>query len=103
MVLEFPECFICVSATGSALRGVPDVAVGAVTHDGWADGVENWRNLYVRRRCCHCFSVDRASKLTGMAILILIFAFLAILAVAAGLGLTPDTHREEIQHGDFKF
>lgn len=38
-----------------------------------------------------------------MAILILFFAMLVILAVAAGLGKTPDTHQEVIQHGDFKF
>lgn len=82
---------------------MPDVVVGAVTHAGRGHGVENWLNLYVVRRCCHCYSIDRASKLTSMAILILFFAFLAILAVAAGLGLTPDTHREETQHGDFKF
>lgn len=35
--------------------------------------------------------------------MILFFAMLAILAVAAALGRTPDTHREVIQHGDFEF
>lgn len=38
-----------------------------------------------------------------MAILILFFAMLVILAVAAGLGKPTDTHQEVIQHGDFKF
>jgi len=36
-----------------------------------------------------------------MTILIVFAGFLAALAVAAALGLTPDTHTEVTQHGNF--
>lgn len=35
--------------------------------------------------------------------LILLVAVMGALAIAAALGLTPDTHREITQHGDFRF
>lgn len=38
-----------------------------------------------------------------MTILLVLLAMLAILAVASGLGMTPDTHRESTRHGDFRF
>jgi hypothetical protein len=38
-----------------------------------------------------------------MTILILFFAMLAILALGAALGRTPDTHHQVSQHGHYKF
>lgn len=38
-----------------------------------------------------------------MALLLLFFGMLIVASVAAMLELTPDTHRECSQHGDFEF
>jgi hypothetical protein len=38
-----------------------------------------------------------------MMVLILFGAILAVLSVAGLLGMTPDTHRDIVQHGNFEF
>ena len=38
-----------------------------------------------------------------MVFLMLILLLFGVVAVAAALGLTPDSHRETCQHGDFRF
>ena len=51
-------------------------------------------------------TVTRAAvggTIDGMTLLILFLAVLAILALAAILEKTPDTHREVSQHGNFEF
>jgi len=65
--------------------------------------VRNWRDIYDAGQSCHCYEGRGGWTIDGMTLLILFLAVLAILALAAILEKTPDTHREVSQHGNFEF
>lgn len=54
-------------------------------------------------RYCQLSLRRRGRILDRMMFLLLILALIGALAVAACLDLTPDTHRQISQHGDFRF
>ena len=59
--------------------------------------------MYEPCRCCQLWACPGRWILDLMMYLLLTLAVIGALAVAAALGLTPDTHREVSQHGDFRF
>src|SRR5687767_1024151 len=62
-----------------------------------------WRDLYERCHYCHYRWRRGRRMIDGMTLLIVFIAMLIVLAIAAILDMTPDTHREVGPHGDFKF
>lgn len=63
----------------------------------------DWQDMCDLCRCCQLWVRRRGRILDSMVFFLLILALLGALAVVACLELTPDTHREISQHGDFRF
>jgi hypothetical protein len=91
-LLRSPLCFSSVSQRICARSDAPET-----------ERVTCWQDLFEQWRCCHFCRRGFGRILDGMTVLIVLLATLAMLTVAAALNMTPDTHREVCQHGDFKF